>query len=156
MLRRSGPILNRINNQPITSLHSAFAQCYNLKIAPLIPETVNSLDCIYESCVSLESFESGFEIPKAIWSLRQAFMGCEALKKLPNTFEIPSGVRDLYNCFCYCEQLTGEITINASQIETNNYEGCFSYTEQPIVITGSSTILEELAATATNGNVTVK
>jgi hypothetical protein len=49
--------------------------------------------------------------------------------------------------------LSGEIEINASPV---SYNLCFSGTKQPIVLVGSSSLLEELAATATNGNVSVE
>jgi hypothetical protein len=54
--------------------------------------------------------------------------------------------------FYDCTSLTGTITINASP---SSYASCFAGTTQPITLSGSSTVLNELAATATNGNVTV-
>ena len=52
-----------------------------------------------------------------------------------------------------CTSLTGTITVNANP---TSYDLCFSRTTQPIALTGSSAVLAELAATATNGNVTVQ
>jgi hypothetical protein len=54
--------------------------------------------------------------------------------------------------FIGCTSLTGTIEINANP---TSYTNCFDGTTQPIVLTGSSTVLDKLAATATNGNVTV-
>ena len=41
-------------------------------------------------------------------------------------------------------------------INPTSYSNCFLNTTKPITLTGSSTQFTELAATATNGNVTVK
>ena len=55
--------------------------------------------------------------------------------------------------FYNCKALTGEIIIDASPFE---YNYCFNNTTQPISLSGNSTNLSDLAATANNGNVTVK
>lgn len=80
----------------------------------------------------------------------EAFCGCSALTEAP---VIPSSVTEMRWTFRKCISLTGEIEINASP---TSYDECFAGTSQPIVLTGTSTVLAELAATATNGNVTVK
>jgi L-asparaginase/Glu-tRNA(Gln) amidotransferase subunit D len=54
--------------------------------------------------------------------------------------------------FAGCKNLTGTVVIHASP---SYYMNCFFNTAKPIVLTGSSTVLNELAATASEGNVTV-
>jgi hypothetical protein len=54
--------------------------------------------------------------------------------------------------FSNCKSLSGQIVINASPAA---YDSCFAETAQPITLTGSSTLLAELAATSENGNVTL-
>ena len=62
-------------------------------------------------------------------------------------------VTEMESTFSGCLSLTGEIIINAKNIE--KYDGCFDWTELPITLKGSSPYLAELAATSNNGNVTV-
>ena len=65
---------------------------------------------------------------------------------------IPSSVTSMYEIFSGCTNLTGTIIINANP---TSYSECFYGTEKPIVLTGSSTMLQTLANTANKGNVTV-
>ena len=78
------------------------------------------------------------------------FDGCTSLTTAPT---IPSSVTNMESTFAGCISLTGKIEINA---EPTEYKGCFAETVQPIILTGTSTKLAELAATANNNNVTVK
>ena len=55
--------------------------------------------------------------------------------------------------FDSCHNLTGTIEINANP---SRYSNCFNCTSKQIILTGSSTILDELAATAYSGNVSVQ
>ena len=62
--------------------------------------------------------------------------------------------------FSDCTKLSGTITINANikdySTSTSYYTSCFKGTTQPIVLVGSNTtMLEKLATTSSNGNVTV-
>ena len=77
------------------------------------------------------------------------FNGCTALTQAP---VIPDSVTDMSCTFKYCTNLTGTVTIDANPA---SYSGCFSTTFNPITLTGSSTMLEDLAATG-YGNVTVQ
>jgi hypothetical protein len=54
--------------------------------------------------------------------------------------------------FANCTSLYGKIVINASP---SAYDKCFAGTEIVIILTGSSTVLAELAATSPDGNVIV-
>ena len=87
---------------------------------------------------------------KSLTSMMYTFVYADDMVTSPT---IPSSVTNINWIFGECYSLTGTIEINANP---TTYDNCFSTTTKPITLTGSSTMLEELAATATNGNVTVK
>jgi hypothetical protein len=82
--------------------------------------------------------------------MTNTFRDCTNLTTAP---VIPSNVKYIKGTFQSCTSLTGTVIINATNPD---YASCFWNTVQPIVLTGSSTVLAELAATADNGNVTVQ
>ena len=88
-------------------------------------------------------------IPEGVTDLSFTFSGCTALVTAP---AIPDSVEQMYYTFNRCTSLTGTITIN-NTLKSTAY--CFAYTSQPIVLTGNSPNLQELADTA-DGNVTVQ
>lgn len=49
-----GEIAVAVYGKPITNLDSAFANCTNLKVAPELPNEINSLKYTFQSCSSLE------------------------------------------------------------------------------------------------------
>ena len=54
--------------------------------------------------------------------------------------------------FADCFSLTGNVVINANP---EVYANCFQCTMEPITLSGSSSLLAELAETSEAGNVTV-
>ena len=70
-----------------------------------------------------------------------AFYNCRAMITAP---EIHSNIKMMERAFYHCDALTGTITINANPI---NYTQCFRHTSCPITLTGSSTLLNEIATT---------
>jgi hypothetical protein len=90
------------------------------------------------------------EIPSSVTDMWYTFYGCTSLTQAP---EIPSSVTDMRYTFYGCTNLTGTITINANP---RWYDNCFSDTTKPITLKGTSTMLQDLANTANNGNVSVK
>ena len=153
----------------VTDMSSTFAKCTNLTTAPEIPSSVTAMSYTFSGCTSLTTAP---EIPSSVTSLSFTFFGCTSLTTAPeipssvtamsDTFgrctslttapEIPSSVTHMDGTFDGCTNLTGTVTINANPAE---YRNCFYRTEKPIVLTGSSTKLQDLANTSTNGNVTV-
>ena len=115
----------------VTTLSHTFTDMEELKIAPKIPNSVTNMT----------------------W----AFSGCTGLTTAP---EIPNSVTNMSWTFSECTNLTGKIIINANLNSSRDwkymYSGCFEDTTKPIQITGTCSILSELAATSLNGNVTVK
>ena len=77
------------------------------------------------------------------------FQECTALTTAPT---IPNSVSSIWHCFDGCTALTGAININAN---VNGYSRAFEGTQKGIWLTGTSTKLAEIAATATNNNVFV-
>ena len=164
------PILTEIAGKPITNMNGTFYKCYALTTSPKIPSTVTNVYRAYQYCKELVEAPS---LPDGITDMYCTFYDCEKLKVAPtipdsvttmhSTFDlcselttiqrIPGNVRNLSNTFDGCENLTGTIIIDANP---STYNNCFNSTVKSIILTGSSTKLSSLAATAKNGNVTVK
>lgn len=142
-----GALRSTICGQPVTRLNYAFYGCSNMTSAPAIPSTVYSLFCAFSGCSSLINAPA---IPSGVSTMANTFADCYSLQTAPT---IPAGVSFMTYTFLNCTCLTGEVVIHADP--SGNYQDCFSGTANPITLTGSSTMLEELASTATGGNVTV-
>ena len=137
-------------------LVGAFRGCHKLTVAPVLPSNVESLCQTFVDCTSLVEVPN---IPNGVTDMYGAFTHCTSLKTVP---VIPASVDDLTFAFVDCTSLTGTITINAKLgyesvdgAYANGCDTCFRGTVQPIVIKGSCNKLQELAASANNGNVTV-
>jgi len=116
----------------VTSLEWTFA-CTDLVIAPELPSGVKNMFYTFDSCTELTTSPT-----------------------------IPSSVTNMARTFYNCEKLTGVVVINAEHfieggcMDYNGYTDCFFNTKLPIMLKGTSPYLAEIAATATNGNVTVQ
>ena len=141
-----GTLLSEINGAKLTNMTTAFALCSSMKTAPEIPYGVTSLHGAFYGCGALTQTP---DIPSSVISLNTAFSACSSLTQVS---DIPSSVTDMTGTFANCKSLYGRIVINASPTA---YDKCFASTEIVIILTGSSTVLAELAATASNGNVVV-
>ena len=156
--------------QNVTDMHKTFEGCEFLIVSPNIPNGVTNMEDTFSNCTSLTTAPT---IPNGVTDMSYTFRGCASLTTAPT---IPSGVTNMYNTFygCTslitapkipsrvvimdytfenCTSLTGTITIDANPPHFNL---CFKGTTKPIILTGTSTMLSELATTSTNGNVTVK
>lgn len=113
---------------------------------------VTSLEDAFYECTGLTTVP---EIPNSVTNMGNTFYGCTGLTTAP---EIPNSVTSMRSTFYGCTNLTGEITINANLNGSYEwvYEECFKDTTKPIQLTGTCSVLLELAATSSNGNVTVK
>ena len=130
----------------VTDLSSCFYNCSALTTAPTIPSGVANLNNCFVNCSALTTAPT---IPSEAVYIDSMFAGCSALTTAPT---IPSGVEDADRCFDDCVSLTGEIQINASK---TTYKSMFRNTTKGIWLAGSSSQLQDIAATATNGNVFV-
>lgn len=128
-----------------TNMWQTFYGCESLIAAPAIPSGVTDLYKTFTYCISLQSAPA---IPGSVTAMNHTFAECWSLTTAP---VIPASVTLLQGTFSGCSSLSGEVVIHASP---THYSQCFSGTRNPIVLTGSSTVLAELAATGNNGNVT--
>ena len=155
----------------VTNMNGTFDNCSSLTTAPSIPNSVtdmsdtfsrctslttppdmsnaSSVTNMYETFMSCTSLTSAPVIPNGVENLNSTFMGCSALTTVS---VIPSSVTDMTGTFWSCHSLTGTIEINANP---ECYDDCFCDTTKSIVLTGASTMLNDLASTGYNGNVTV-
>lgn len=83
-------------------------------------------------------------------SIKETFKGCTAMVQAP---AVPRGIKDMTSAFEGCTSLTGMLTVYAVP---EQYSNCFNATAKDIYLTGSSTLLPELADTAPAENVSIK
>ena len=135
----------------VTDMFSTFGNCTSLITAPTIPSSVTNMSFTFENCASLITAPT---IPPSVTDMSGTFKNCTSLITAPT---IPSSVTDMAATFKGCTSLTGTIIINANPtIYNDSSGGCFEDTIKPINLIGDSTILQELANTANNGNVEVQ
>jgi len=101
----------------------------------------------FRSCTSLTGAPM---IPDSVTNMYGTFILCTSLTTGSN---IPVNVTDAAWTYAGCTALTGTIAVDSNP---TSYASCFANTQKAITLTGSSTMLAELAATGTNGNVTVQ
>lgn len=126
----------------VIDMAGAFIRCTSLTNAPEIPSGVKDMTMAFQDCTSLTNV---LEIPSSVVSIEYTFSGCTSLINAP---EIPSSVKYMPWAFEGCTSLNGTIKIEANPI---SYLECFKsvdFETQNITLTGSSTKLEELRATA--------
>ncbi len=130
----------------VTNLMMTF-QYAAITHAPEIPYGVTDMSATFCACKSLLTAPL---IPDTVISMPEAFYYCNVLTAAP---EIPASVTNMYRTFESCHKLKGTIVIHANPTE---YSQCFKNTNYSIILTGSSSLLNELAATASYGNVSVQ
>lgn len=149
----------------ISTLTQAFEGCTSLEdLSGLtIMPGVRILRKLFYGCTGLRSIFD-LQIPSSVVYMDDCFYGCVLLADVSGLV-IPYSVTNLDRCFYGCENMTGTIRVDGEEIYyegiTNNCcTDCFYGTVQPITLTGTGTeantaVLELLAATANNGNVTI-
>ena len=130
----------------VIDMNACFFGCESLTTAPTIPNSVTNMDNCFAYCTALAIAPA---IPTSVTNMINCFRNCKSLTTAPT---IPSSVTRMSDCFAYCTALTGKITIDANP---SVYVNCMAYTQKEIVLTGSSTLLQNIASTATNNNVYV-
>ena len=125
-----GPILESINNNPITCMYETFSGLTNVTTAPAIPSSVTNISNAFSE--SLKTYVgstdpdgdfSGYVIPSSVTEMNYTFSWCESLTTAP---VIPSSVTEMVGTFSWCESLTGTITINATPTW---YDDCLTDTQ---------------------------
>lgn len=129
----------------VTNLYQTFSYCLSLQTAPSIPAGVYNMEGTFSQCWSLTAAPA---LPAGLTIMQNTFAGCSSLSQAP---AIPASVTNMMGAFSDCRALTGTVVIDANP---TTYMGCFAGTQNPITLSGSSTVLGELAATASGGNVT--
>ncbi len=109
-------------------------------------QPITNINWTFSMCTALTTAPA---IPSSVTDMWSTFDRCTNLTTAP---VIPSSVTDMQETFRDCTSLTGNIEINATP---TSYDMCFYDTTQPITLSGTSTKLAKLAATANNGNVKV-
>ena len=130
----------------VVNMGTCFLDCRSLTTAPTIPNSVINMSSCFDGCRSLTTAPT---IPNSVINMSSCFYSCTALTTAPT---IPSSVTNLNDCFSSCTALTGKITINANP---SSYMDCMWETQRDIVLVGSSALLQNIADTASNGNVYV-
>ena len=126
----------------VTDMSYTFNNCKSLTEAPEIPSSVTDMTCTFSGCKSLTEAP---KIPDGVTDMSHTFSGCISLTEAP---EIPDSVTAMNFTFDSCNSLTGTVTINANP---EMYAQCFGFVDfvsQNLTLTGTSTMLEELRATA--------
>lgn len=128
-----------------------FNGCSALTKPPVLPEGLISMLSAFGNCVALQYLP---EIPSTVTNMNYAFMTCKVATKAPSV--IPAGMLKMTSAFRGCFSIDGTIEVNATNL--SEYADCFLYvgtTSGAITLTGSCPLLAELAATNTQGKVTV-
>ena len=126
----------------VTNMDYTFANCENLIVAPKISFGITSMSYTFYNCRSLIETP---KIPDGVTDMSYTFNNCKSLTEAP---EIPDSVTAMNFTFDNCNSLTGTVTINANP---EMYAQCFGFVDfvsQNLTLTGTSTMLEELRATA--------
>lgn len=117
---RYGQIPSEIAGKPVTCVSFAFSGCTSLTTAPVIPSSVTDMYSTFSGCASLTTAST-----------------------------IPSKVIKMDNIFFGCTALTGTIEINANP-NSGSYRACFLGNSKPIILTGSSKMLSQIAEGRSN------
>lgn len=96
----------------------------------------------FEYCDSLKTAP---KIPSGVTNMQGTFNGCRSLRTAPT---IPNNVTNIESIFEECDSLAGEIEINARDLY--NYEDCFLYINEPIILTGTSPHLHDISSEYSN------
>lgn len=112
---------------------------------PLLPSGVLNISEIFYKCKSLTSAPT---IPNGVTTISKAFGNCTSLRTGTN---IPASVQYMSATFHNCTSLSGNIVIDASPTSSSSYasffQSCGADAAHTITLRGSSTLLNEIAAT---------
>lgn len=116
---------------PVTDMYATFFHDANIKIAPIIPNTVVNMWNTFNSCINLVAAP---EIPNSVTNMESTFFHCENLEKSPI---IPNNVTTMKTTFENCTSLTvaPEIPDNVTSLYST-FTGCTSLTLAPEIPNG--------------------
>ena len=109
----------------IVSLDDCYANCQQLEVAPIIPNTVTSMSNCFAGCKELDPMP---DIPYLVTNMSYCFAGCEKLTNI-NINSIPNSVIDMFHCFDGCIRLhTAPKLPEAAIMLEGCFYGCFYLT----------------------------
>lgn len=151
---------------------AAFAGCLEMQTSPDLSgaESLVNAESMFEECKKL----TAISMPPNVENISYMFAGCINLKEMPQipdttqymegTFEnnislmklspIPAGVKDVTKCLENCGLIEGTFTIDADPEEYGSFL-LDTAVATKVDLTGESKLLNELALTTENGNITV-
>ena len=137
----------------VTNMRETFESCELLEVAPELPNKVEDISYAFAFCFSLKTAPT--KIPDTVIWMGGTFEYCLLLETMP---ELPSKVQDISYAFRGCSALTGDLVINAENV--TYYEECLEDTSTnpgcKLELSGSCPQLNEILATATSENVSLK
>lgn len=135
------------NATDVISAKKSFKNCKKL-IEGNVPSSVQDMSEMYSSCINLKSMP---EIPNTVKIMDNAFSDDVSLTNLTN---IPESVESANSCFNNCTKISGILLINGNPSDYNSFfRGAATATK--VDLQGSSKMLDILASTADNDNITV-
>ena len=136
---------------PVRGMDALFVTNSRIKIAPEIPTTITSMaNAFTSSSITV----APPEIPDSVVNMQQAFTQCRNLVTPPA--KIGKNVDNMAQAFTGCVNLNGEIEINANPSNINSCFAGVAATSGAVKLYGSSTMLADMIATASGGNVSLK
>ena len=153
------PVLESINDLPITSLYNSFSNCFVMLTAPEIPKAVTEIGAAFDCCYELQTPPHSVpenvinmvqtfrncnklaispELNKAykLTNMRAAFFGCRSLIQPP---VIPDSVKNMDGTFFWCDKLkSAPIIPSGVQELTSTFQFCMSL-QGPITIHANPT-----------------
>jgi len=106
------PVIESINEVPISSMRGCYAGCANLTNIDnlIIPDNVFDVYGMFKECKNITNIDN-FKLPQSARIIDYLFQGCSSVKRFEN-FVIPSSVKDANGVFVGCSNLEGTITIS--------------------------------------------
>ena len=152
---------SNVTTGAVTSLNSAFLNCYKLPAVPILTTSTTSLSCrrAFEGCTSLSNIDNFVTIYNnftgSTINCTRLFMDCTTLVNVPitdfrkmiisATFQ-NTGITSLSNIivpnatnmFAYCYQLLTVTNVTFEESANMVFEGCIGLTSVTATIAGSS------------------
>ena len=147
--------VSNFNTSNVTKMNSMFSNCSaltSLSVSNFNTSNVTDMSFMFYYCQALTSLNvSNFDTSN-VTDMKSMFRNCQALTSLNVSNFDTSNVTDMSYMFYYCEELILDFKIDNNPTQKTDM---FAGTAQPIMIYGSSSILNEIAATSSIGNVKV-
>ena len=108
----------------VVDMNGTFGRCYNLEVAPELPDTVKDMTSTFYECSNLKVVG---EIPDSVILMSSTFYYCTSLEIISN---LPSNVCNLYGTFMHCENMKNVSLIIPSTVERMDwiFSNCYNLT----------------------------